>query len=76
MPMPGAVEHRHPPRLEAIVGEQPQAVPLKSASVEAVPTQQRPAPPSPSRGTTLRSPDPQHPCRYLPTISFQIRVAA
>ncbi len=25
---------------------------------------------------TGRSPDPQDPCRYLPTISFQIRVAA
>ena len=25
---------------------------------------------------TVRSPDPQHSCRYLPAISFQIRVAA
>jgi len=71
-----AVEHRHLPRLEVVVGDRRQAVPLKSASVEAVLTQQRLALPSPSRWTTLRSPDPRVHCRYLPTISFQIRVAA
>lgn len=70
--MPGAAEHRHPPKLEVIVGERRQAVPPKSASVEAVPTQQRLALPSPSTWTTLRSPDPQDPYRNLPNLVFTI----